>query len=661
MAVHLRTVSSKEQPECVDAKNRQSMKFLRVLLDAIPCPVFIKDREGRFVLANRACAKLCGVVDTADLIGKRSNELPAFSEGLEASLEADRRVLEHREEVRVPLQSVTDADGSVRWLQIQKVPIAASKGDELNVLEIAVDITERVLGEQRIEAAAKEILDLYDNAPCGYHSLDAEALIIQMNDTELEWLGYTRDEMVGKMHFTDLVPKDYFESFWNNYRRFQESGTLIDHEVVLLRKDGTTFPVVVTSKAVRDENGRYVRNRSTLFDLSDRKAAERSVQQAMEEAERANLAKSEFLSRISHELRTPLNAIIGFAQILEFEGHGESVTQAVQHILRGGRHLLSMINEILDVSQIDTASLSVSLEPVELDGVLREVVGFVAPLAADFNVSIRLINEGSENLHILADRQRLKQICINLLSNAIKYNIEGGFVEVSHLIVGDRIRISIADTGRGIAPERERDLFSPFARLGAENLGIEGTGLGLVLSRGLAEYMRGSLTYERNEPTGSVFVIELAAAEKQRAAHAEQIVGTPIGFRPDSRKTILLIEDNLSNVALVERVLKDCGNVELLVATTGREGIEMASDRPPDLVLLDVNLPDMSGLDVLRTFQGSEILRELKVVVTSADATEKQIAAMLRAGALEYLTKPLDVAQLYQVLGNLLDSGNQAA
>lgn len=641
--------------------DRQSGEFFRRLLDAVSCPVFLKDGEGRFVYANQACAKICGITDPTAMVGLKSGELLALSEGLEASLAADRFVLEHHEDVHVPLRSIADAEGVERWLQIEKVPIAGPDGDAVNVLGVAFDITERVIAEQRIEAAAKEILDLYDNAPCGYHSLDADGWVIQMNDTELEWLGYERDEVVGKMLFTEFLPAEYHESFWTNYRRFQQTGTLIDHEAVLRRKDGSAFPVVITSKAVRDEEGRYVRNRSTLFDLSEREAAERSVRQAMEEAERANLAKSEFLSRMSHELRTPLNAIIGFAQILEFEGHGESVNQAVQHILRGGRHLLSMINEILDLSRIDTASLSVSLEPVDLGSVLHDVVGLVAPLASDFKVTVRLADQSGDTLHVLADHQRLKQILINLLSNAIKYNVQGGSVDVSYRAFEDRVRISIADTGRGIPRDRERDLFSPFARLGAENLGIEGTGLGLVLSRGLAQYMRGTLTYQRNEPTGSIFTVELGTAEKERAAHEEQIVRTPVDFRPSSKKLILLIEDNLSNVALIERVLTDCGNVELIVATSGKDGVQRASDYLPDLVLLDVNLPDTSGLAVLRALKSAEVLREIKVVVTSADATEKQVAAMLAAGADEYLTKPLDVGRLYQVLNHYLEKRDRAA
>lgn len=389
--------------------------------------------------------------------------------------------------------------------------------------------------------------------------------------------------------------------------------------------------------------------------------AQSGLVRAKEIAEQANLAKSEFLSRMSHELRTPLNAIIGFAQILELEGHSESVGQAVHHILSGGRHLLSMINEILDLSRIETSDLSISIEPVELGPVMHEVAGLVAPLAEPSKVTVRLDAPDQGGLFVRADPQRLKQICINLLSNAIKYNVAGGSVTVSWRVCDGQVSIVVADTGRGIPIERARELFSPFSRLGAEHLAIEGTGLGLALSRGLAQYMLGTLRYEPNEPRGSVFVLELQAATGQATAQTKHPADAPFAFRPRSGKTILLIEDNSSNVALIERVLKDCGNIEFLVASTGYEGIEMARAEAPDLVLLDVNLPDISGYEVLRAFRDSPDLRALKVVVTSADATKEQIKRMLGAGALEYLTKPLDVARLYAVLNDLLGDEERAA
>ena len=647
----------------VQAMNVQTMDFFRTIIDEVPNIVCVKNQAGEIVLANRATAALFGYKCADDLVGIPIYDLVPKSESIEPLWKADRLVKPKGGIVDVPLIEIVDADGADRCLQIGKVAVPALNGADYNVLTVAADVTELVRSERAIEAAANEIIDLYDNAPCGYHSLDPNGLVIQMNQTELDWLGYTREEVVGVKHFNDLLDPDHVPRFFIGFHRFQQSGDLSEVESVMIRKDGAQLPIVVTSKAVRDEYGRFTSCRTTVFDLSERRATERQVRQAKDEAERANRAKSEFLSRMSHELRTPLNAILGFAQMLQLEKHGERVDQSVAHILKGGRHLLGMINEILDLSRIDMGKLSVSLEPVDLALIVRDASEFIQPLAKTHVVTVGLDDRLSEPSFVRGDQQRLRQICLNLLSNAIKYNYSGGSIHLTIERDADLVRLSVADNGVGVAPDRIHDLFSPFARLGAEAGGVEGTGLGLALSQGLAQYMGGAIRYRPNEPRGSIFTLELLPEQAPGLARVPEMP-SPIAQKLEADGAtwqVLLVEDNLSNVALMSRIFESRPEIEFHAAMTGEQGIEMAQSLLPDLIFLDVNLPDLTGREVLRAIRADSRTSHVPVVVTSADATEKQIGAMLSEGALDYLTKPLDVTKIYKVIDHHLLSERQVA
>lgn len=380
--------------------------------------------------------------------------------------------------------------------------------------------------------------------------------------------------------------------------------------------------------------------------------AEEAVLAAKADAERANLAKSEFLSRMSHELRTPLNAILGFAQILQLEGLSDRQADCVSHILRGGKHLLSMINEVLDISRIETGNLAMSCEPVEASGLLREAVQLLAPVASDKGVDLRDRTDSSDQIYVTADRQRLHQVLINLLSNAIKYNVADGkvTVECRHGEPG-RVQLVVSDTGKGIDEDKLSQLFSPFSRLGAEDSTVEGTGLGLALSKSLSECMGGTLVYAPNPGGGSVFTLELRAAANPISANEpalRQLANQQVSFTNGLR--VLVVEDNASNIALLKRIFEARPSVDTKIVTRGSSAVSTAVEYEPDLILLDVNLPDVSGDEVLRHLKSSPQTSEIPVVVTSADASSKTIAGLLSLGATEYLTKPLDVSKLLEVV-----------
>jgi signal transduction histidine kinase/ActR/RegA family two-component response regulator len=385
---------------------------------------------------------------------------------------------------------------------------------------------------------------------------------------------------------------------------------------------------------------------------SERRERQRA-QRAEEGATTANRAKSEFLSRMSHELRTPLNGILGFAQLLELDVQTHEQRDAVEHILKGGRHLLGLINEILDLARIEAGKSSISLEPVETGEVINGALDLVRPLAAARGIS--LASAVVWNGHVMADRQRLQQVLLNLLSNAVKYNSPEGAVTVScEDASADRCRITVADSGPGIAPERMHRLFTPFDRLDVPDGAVEGTGLGLALSKGLVELMGGTLRAESTLGVGSAFSLELPVATTPVCESRVPEASAPAADAASAAGSVLYIEDNPANLRLVERIVTRRPGVRLLSAVQGRRGLELARAHRPDAIVLDLHLPDIGGQEVLAELKADPGTREIPVVILSADATPSQTARLLREGAHAYLTKPLSVAEFLGVLDELL-------
>jgi signal transduction histidine kinase/ActR/RegA family two-component response regulator len=406
------------------------------------------------------------------------------------------------------------------------------------------------------------------------------------------------------------------------------------------------------------------RRRAYALNLVEQRT--RAMRQAQLAAEAANRSKSEFLSRMSHELRTPLNAVLGFSQLLELDELSGDQEQAVRQISKGGRHLLDLINEILDISQIETGKLALSPEALRVGDLIGESVELVQPLSVERGVHLLGSDLAMCDVYIFADRQRLKQILLNLLGNAIKYNREGGTVSISCARPeSDTLRIQVTDTGPGIAPEHFGSLFTPFERLGAERTTVEGTGIGLALSHRLAEVMGGTLGVESTVGRGSTFWVDFKIVEGpvdrvERLGHvgaAAAVALTPAGDLP----AILHIEDNLSNIQLIERVLAQRPGVRLIPAMQGRLGVELARQHRPVLVLLDLNLADISGEDVLRMLRDDPATAHTPVAIISADAMPRQAQRMLAAGATAYLTKPIDVRQLLELVDASLASRPGAA
>jgi PAS domain S-box-containing protein len=506
----------------------------------------------------------------------------------------------------------------------------------------------------------RRFFDILDHSPALIFLKDLDGRYSFANRSFLDMIGKSRSEVKGKTDH-DVFPPRLADMYRANDQTVLDSGTSLEFEEIGIEAD--LHPRVFHSSkfVLRDAGGRAYALCGISTDITERKRAEQAMSIARREAERANRAKSDFLSRMSHDLRTPLNAVIGFAQLLDMDNlspdQGESVTQ----ILEAGRHLLDLMNEVLDISRIESGNLSLSPEPVSTPEIIDQVVRLVRPLAAAQHIDIHALPSAVVERHVRADRQRLNQILLNLMSNAIKYNRPEGTVTVSCDDGSDgRVRISITDTGVGIRPEKLALLFTPFERLGAEQTGIEGTGLGLALSRGLAEAMGGRIGVTSDVDRGSTFWIELSRATPALVEPSVPLQVT----RPPSidyiSGTILYIEDNTSNLRLVERLLKQRRPaITLLHASDGTIGIRMALAYKPDLIFLDLHLPDTPGDEVLRRLWEDTRTREIPVAVLSADATLSQSRRLIANGAKAYLTKPLDVSKMLALIDERLRTGSQ--
>jgi signal transduction histidine kinase/CheY-like chemotaxis protein len=436
----------------------------------------------------------------------------------------------------------------------------------------------------------------------------------------------------------------------------------VDRRLALLRDNARRLAAgedLVELAEGRDEIGQLGDAMDDASALLRRREA--AVQAAMAGAETANRAKTEFLSRMSHELRTPLNAMLGFAQILEMEPLTPEQLADVGYILRGGQHLLGLINEVLDISRIESGDLALSVEPVAPGEVVAEVLHLLGPLADREGVVLSADPSVGAPALVRADRQRLNQILLNLVANAIKYNRQGGMVTVAvTLPEAGVVRLTVTDTGPGISRENLDLLFAPFARLGAERSTVEGTGIGLAVSRRLAEAMGGTVAVETRVGHGSTFWIELPAvpgggADAAGAVTAGEAVAdlarsgppSPGGPVPEEdRALVLCIDDNAAHLEVVEAVLGHLPWVDMMAAPQARLGVDLARDHRPRLILLDLHLPDLDGEEVLGLLRAHPETAFIPVVVVSADSTRGAVRRLLAHGAVACLTKPVDVPEL---------------
>jgi PAS domain S-box-containing protein len=484
-------------------------------------------------------------------------------------------------------------------------------------------------------------------------------------------VGYKDEELENQFStFEKLIHPDDYDRVMQMVEDYI-NGKVNTYEVEfrMHHKEAHWEYILARGYVMRDNNGQPIRMTGTHVDITERKLAEEQILKlnseledrveqrtselvsAKEEAERANTAKSEFLSRMSHELRTPMNAILGFSQLLESDTRQpltEDQHESVTEILNAGSHLLELINEVLDLARIEAGKITVSIEPVLIRESLNECLSLVKPLADEREITI-VEADSNNNNYVLADRTRLKQVLLNLLSNAVKYNEHKGQVKISYTNMGNDLQISVADTGPGLTVAEQERLFIPFD---------QGTGIGLALSKRLIECMNGDIGVESPQESGSVFWIKLPVATVMPVDHKQSDSTAMLEASAKSlyRYQILYIEDNPANTRLIQRILSHSRKDILLVTTcTPKEGLELAQTQKPDLILLDINLPDMDGYDVLKCLQVNSDTQNIPVVGISTNAMPKDIAHSKAAGFNDYLTKPIDMVKFIAVIDGILD------
>lgn len=581
-------------------------------------------------------------------------------------------------------QSESSAKASYCTWHINRIGLP---NGELGVVCYFQDVTKNVLNQQKIIESEKQFRTLFNLGPVAMYFCDVDGKIQQYNQCAVEiWQ-------------SEPKRNQSYEDFRNKFKYYELDGTEIhtsknrifnvlngslasvhDKEITLERPDGTRVNLIINIVPIKDDDNKIIGAMNSFFDVTFRKQTEDAlfnyaleVEEARAVAEKANAAKSEFLSNMSHELRTPLNAILGFAQLIESGNPPPAPSQqrSIKQILQGGWYLLELINEILDLAQIESGKQPLSLEPVLLNDIMRECAMLIEPLAIKNAISVTF-SSIEPNTYVLSDKTRLKQVLINLLSNAIKYNKKDGLVSVNCSHKNDIIKISVRDTGIGLNAVQLSHLFEPFNRLGQHAHVEEGTGIGLMVSKKLVELMQGNIGVRSKVNQGSVFWITLNLVkspallneyaqlpalnnkpvlnnkEVQALQTNSQVKGEPQANL--SLDKLLYIEDNQANFSLVQEMIARNANISLQGATNGAQGLKMASAWLPHVILLDINLPDMSGFAVLQALAKNAATTHIPVIAISANAMRADIQKGIEAGFFRYLTKPIQLNELMDAL-----------
>ncbi len=654
--------ASKVARDITERKRSQAARRLSearnsaVLRSALDCIIMV-NHEGAILEWNPAAERTFGF-SRASALGQILHELILPPDYLKQNRNAIRDFLA-LEEVALLNQRIEiparHADGHEMLVEfaVTQVPV---EGPPLFTAFMR-DLTEQRANERALEESHTLLRAVIESTEDAVFIKDLAGRYLLINPAGARYFGSTPEAVIGKLD-ADFLGTMGAESTVASDRAVIATGVSQTYEDA--NKVGHEIRTFFSTKSpYRDSDGEIIGVIGLARDMTERKRNEQALEQAKEEAENANRAKSEFLSRMSHELRTPLNAIIGFGQLLETEDLQPDQQESVALIVSAGRHLLALINDVLDISRIEADRLELSVEPVSLYDLVDDAAALVGPLAS--RSQVRLLNEvsGKSELFVNADRGRARQVFLNLLSNAIKYNRVQGEVHIRAHTIRDAagaesICVQVIDTGIGLSPQSIERLFTPFDRLGAERTSIEGVGLGLVLTKRLAELMGASLVVESEVGVGSTFSIIFTRAQNPIAALDPTPEEEPALVDHGPERVVLYIEDNLSNLKLIERLVARRPGIKLIAAMQGRLGLDLAREHRPDLILLDVHLPDINGREVLRLLRSSEETRDIPVIVVSADATSAQIARLKLAGAQDYITKPIDVPQFNRTLDQVL-------
>jgi PAS domain S-box-containing protein len=635
--------------------------IFRELFEGAPIGMALLALDERFLRVNASFCKMVGYSN--EELRQRTAEDITFADDIETGRQLAQSLL-HGTARFTGDKRYVHKNGEILWVSRTASVIRNDKDEPLHFLLMVEDISERKASEAaldksraELEAALQANQLIMDNSQDVICTVSDDGRFLSLNAACEQLWGYTAKELTGRAYIELVHPDDRVKSAAVE-KELRKKGKVTDSVSRYIRKDGTLVDVLWS--ATWSEKDRIFF--CVAHDVTDRARIEKALRDAKEEADRANHAKSDFLSRMSHELRTPLNSILGFGQLLDRQSPSEIQRPRIRYILSAGRHLLNLINEVLDISRIESGTLQLSLEPVCIEEAIGEALDLMRPLASERKIILGPGEPLATTTYVLADRQRLKQVLLNLLSNAVKYTAVEGSVSIEFAESARFTRISVRDTGAGIPVEKLARLFTPFDRLGAEQSPVEGTGLGLALCQRLVQAMNGTIGVSSTLGNGSTFWLELPQSDsplqKMQPSHTAA-AGDDEGAGETRR--LLYIEDNFSNVTLVEQMLAERPALELMTAMQGRVGLELARKHSPDLILLDLHLPDVPGWQVLAQLKADHLTREIPVVVISADATTPQIKRLISAGARSYLTKPIDITEFFRVVDEVLSPAEAAA
>ncbi|MCG9879204.1 MAG: PAS domain S-box protein [Bacteroidia bacterium] len=663
----------------VDAEERlkkSEIKY-RLLFNVSPDPILIYNKEGQLLEFNEASCYLLNL--SRDIVTDKN--ILDFSEQYQTNIKTGVKDLLEEYNNLCLEQGFVNYEWVLKSKNNRPVIVLVSC--------VAIDYNEgtaiyatwkNITAIKNAQEEIERFKTVMDQASYGSAINDLDGKFLYINKAFANMHGYEPEEVLGKdltlFHSAEQRPEAE-----RLVELLKENGEFVNEEVGHTHRNGQGFPTLMSGKLIKDEKGVPKFLSATCIDITDRKRTEqiildlnqnleqkvldrtneliltnKKLEVAKREADEANEAKSVFLSRMSHELRTPMNSILGFAQILEMTNLEEKQKKSVAHIIKSGTHLLNLINEVLDIARIESGKVSLSMESVEVNAVITEVLELVFPSAESRNISLNFVP--SETYFVLADKQRLRQVIINVVNNAIKYNNVGGKVWIEAKRESDLVKIFIHDNGFGIKSDDVNKLFTPFERLDAEKYQIEGTGLGLSVVKQLMNSMGGIIGVESNYGQGSTFWLALSMAKSQE----ERIVELKESIQEISHlhdvnivnkqtNTILYIEDNISNVELVETIISSTRpEINLVTNTYGANAVSLAKEHMPKLILLDLNLPDMHGSEVLDKLKLDPLVNKIPVVVVSADAMEKQVQYMLNLGAVRYLTKPIQMKEFLDLI-----------
>ncbi|MEJ7600260.1 MAG: PAS domain S-box protein [Kofleriaceae bacterium] len=627
----------------------------RELFEAAPDGVLVTDSEGTIVLVNQQTERMFGY-RRDELVGMRIEILipERFRPHHPTHVTGYTRSPRARPMGSGLALAGRRRDGTEFPVEISLSPIASSGGEM--VAAAIRDVSDRKRVEDEARRANAYLRSAVDSIQDAFSLFDDQDRLVLVNSAFRELIGPVVGGAVVGRPFEDMLDHAlelvecrgdpaHVRASWLAYHRAPAGAFELE------LRDGRALRIIDRATA---DHGTV----SLIMDVTEDRSHSSELLRARKQAEAANDAKSEFLASMSHELRTPLNAVLGFAQLLQRDRKqplSDRQQERVEHVVRGGEHLLRLIDDVLDLSRIEAGGVTISTEPVNVREVLDEVTNTLEPLAARVNVQLA-VAPMQHVPTVVADRTRLAQILMNFGSNAIKYNRPGGHVTFRITRDDAMVRVSIADTGIGIPVDKRARIFEPFNRAGQESGPIEGTGIGLAITKRLAELMEGSVGFVSEAGRGSTFWVEVpidSASGLARAAGKPAVSSSPLATM-ESRRKVVYVEDNPSNIAFMRELVEDIPGIDLITAPSAEIGLDVIRAHQPALVIMDINLPGISGFDAVRQLKDSSETRAIPVIALSAAALAKDTTRAREAGFDRYLTKPVRVDELTAVLEELL-------